>query len=308
MNIQTRIGVLFAATGLALLVLVGCSETTPEASAPPAPTVEPTPGPYPFTVTGSGGKTITFDEAPERIVAIDSSVVETLFVLGEGWRIAGTHDFVTYPPESKDIPKVGGGFALNLEATVELDPDLVFVFSKGQVDEMERLGLRVLFMESLNDDFRRVADNIRMWGRIVDSREAAEEVASDFEARIAGLEALMADRPAGPKVFQDEGSLWTPGPDTMIGRVFDLLKLQNIASDVEGYAVINPEVIVERRPDIVVASYQDEISSNPAFAGLPAVLNGRIFVPPADLLVIPGPRYIDGMEALAEWVYPELFE
>ena len=118
----------------------------------------------------------------------------------------------------------------------------------------------------------------------------------------------MDGRPDGPTVFQDEGELWTPGPDTLIGRVFDLLKLQNIAHDVSGYAQLSPELIVERGPEVVIASYQDSISSNPAFAELPAVESRRVFMPPADVLVIPGPRYIDGIEALARWVYPELFE
>ena len=316
MNIAARISVFVAVLALAMWALVGCTSTSPEPASivEPAPIVKPTPAvasaprPYPFTVTGSNGKAITFDKAPERIVAIDSAVVETLYLLGEGRRIVGTHDLVTYPPEAKDIPKLGGAFNLNLEATVGLDPDLVFVFSEGPVADLERLGLKVLFMESVSDDFRRVADNIRIWGRIVDSPEAAEAVASDFEARVAKLEGLMEERPPGPKVFQDEGSLWTSGPDTLIGRVFDLLKLQNIAFEVTGYAVFNPEVIVERRPDIVVASYQDEISSNPIFADMPAVKNGRVFVPPSDLLSIPGPRYIDGIEALAKWVYPNLYE
>ncbi len=138
----------------------------PTATPSPAPTATPVPL-FPVTVTGSNGREITFDEAPERIVAIDSAVVGTLFAIGEGWRVVGTHDFVSYPPEAADIERVGGAFNLNFEATVGLDPDLVFVFSEGPVEELERLGLRVLYLQSLSDDFRGVADNVRMWGDIV---------------------------------------------------------------------------------------------------------------------------------------------
>ena len=286
----------------------GCGDATSGAEAPPSPTAEPAPAVFPFTVTGSNGKVIVFQEPPERIVAIDSAVVETLFAIGEGDRVVGTHDFVSYPPEAAEIQRLGGAFNLNVEATVGLDPDLVFVFSEGTVADLERVGLRVLYLESLSDDFRKVADNIRMWGRIVGNPEAAEAVAADFEARVARLEAQMAGRAAGPSVFQDEGELWTPGPDTLVGKVFTLLKLRNIAHDVSGYEQLSPEVIVDRRPEIIVASFEDKISGNPAFAAVPAVKNGLVFVPEADLLVIPGPRYIDGIEALARWVYPDLFD
>ena len=279
----------------------------PTATPPPVRTATSVPL-FPVTVTGSNGREITFDEAPERIVAIDSAVVETLFVIGEGWRVVGTHDFVSYPPEAADIARVGGAFNLNFEATVGLDPDLVFVFSEGLVEELERLELRVLYLQSLSDDFRSVADNVRMWGDIVGNPVAAGMVAADFEGRVAVIERAMAGRDEGPRVFQDEGELWTPGPDTLIGQVFALLKLQNIAHDIVGYSQLSPEVIVERAPEIVIASYGDSISANPAFAELPAVKDGRVYVPDSDALSIPGPRYVVGLEKLARWVYPDLFE
>lgn len=280
--------------------------TPPAATAIPTAAPTPTPALFPFTVTGTNGREIVFDAPPERIVAIDAAVVEILFSIGEGQRVAATHDFVSYPPEAEDIPRIGDGFNLNTESILALDPDLVFVFSEGSVADLERIGLRVLYLKSLNDDLRQVPENIRLWGRIVGNPASADAVASDFEDRVARIEDAMAQRGDGPRVFQDVGGLWTPGPDTLIGSVFDLLKLRNIAHDISGYAQINPEVVVERRPDIILASDIDAIESNPAFADVPAVKDGRIFVPPG-LFSVPGPRYIDGVEALAKWVYPEAF-
>ena len=294
-------------TTVAAPTVAPTATTIPTATPPPTATATPVPL-FPVRVTGSNGREITFEEAPERIVAIDSAVVETLFAMGEGWRVVGTHDFVSYPPEAADIARLGGAFNLNFEATLGLDPDLVFVFSEGPVEELERLGLRVLYLKSLSDDFRGVADNVRMWGRIVGNPVAAGEVAADFEARVAAIERAMVGRDAGPKVFQDEGELWTPGPGTLIGQVFVVLKLQNIAHDVVGYSQLSPEVIVERAPEIVIASYGDSISGNPAFASLPAVNDGRVYVPDSDAMSIPGPRYVEGLEKLAKWVYPDLFD
>ena len=295
-----------------VVVVVGVSVLMLAATAcgGPAPTATPeaTTAMFPFTVVDGNVKEVTFDKPPERIVVIDSAAVESLFAIGEGHRIVATHDFVSYPPETADIPRVGDAFSLNLEATVALEPDLVFVFSDGAVPDLERAGLKVLYLKSLGYDFRKVADNIRVWGNITGSVDAAEAAASQFEARVARIEEAMAERGDGPSVFQDEGSLWTPGPDTLIGEVFDLLKLRNIAHDVSGYAQLSPEIIVERDPEIIIASYGDAISGDSAFKDLAAVKNNRVYVPSSDALSIAGPRFVGGIEEMAEWIYPGILE
>ena len=147
----------------------------------PAPTATPapvrvldqpqTPGPvqFPLTVTDTNGNELTFDEPPERIVAYDSAIVEILFAIGEGHRVIGTHDFVSYPPEADDVPRLGGAFDINVEAIVALEPDLVYLFFDRFQPDLERAGVRVLYIQTLNNDFIKVADQIRLWGQITDS-------------------------------------------------------------------------------------------------------------------------------------------
>ena len=287
---------------------------TPEPTPVPAPspTPEPTPAPapaaFPYAVLDSNGKEVVFEEAPQRIVAYDGAAVETLFAIGEGRRVVATHSFVTHPPETADIPKVGDAFNMNVEAIVELEPDLVFVFFPTFLDGLERAGLKVLYLESLSDDFRMTSDLIRMWGRITDARERAEAVAGGFEARVAAVEARIADRSQGPSVFQDVGGFWTPGPDTLVGEVFTLLKLSNIAHDISGYAQISPELVVERDPDIIITSDPDSVTGNPAFADLSAVKRDRVVTLGSDALSMAGPRFVDGIEELARLAYPDLFD
>ena len=289
-----------------LLVSTGCGG--PE---PPPPTVEPSPTPvpaFPLTIEDSNGNEVVFERPPERIVAYDSAVVEILFAIGEGERIIATHDFVSYPPEAEDIPRIGDAFNVNVEAVVALEPDLVFLFAPTFLEELEGAGLNVLYLESLEDDFTRVADNIRLWGRIVGNREGAEAAATEFESRVQRVIETMSRTDEGPSVFQDVGGLWTPGPDTLIGHVFEVLKMRNIAHDISGYAQLSPEIIVERDPDVIISSFADDMVGNPAFADVTGVKNGRIFTPSSDALSIAGPRFVEGIEELARWVYPDLFD
>ncbi|MDP6403446.1 MAG: ABC transporter substrate-binding protein [SAR202 cluster bacterium] len=313
----------FLALASLVLVAIGCGESEPAPTAVPptatptevaaTPTSTPVPSPtaipdFPLTLMDSNGKEVVFDSPPERIIAYDSAVVEILFAIGEGERVIGTHDFVTYPPEAADVPRLGGAFNIDIEAAVAMEPDLVFIFAPTFLEQLGNVGLKVLYLESLQADFIKVADTIRLWGRIVGNQEGAETAAVEFESRVQKVIETMSGADEGPNVFQDEGDLWTPGPDTLIAEVFEVLKMQNIAHDISGYAQLSPEIIVERDPQVIIASYGDNISGAPAFADLSAVKNGRIFIPSSDALSIAGPRFVAGIEELAKWVYPDLFD
>ncbi len=286
---------------------------------PPSPTPTPTgrqaagmdttsiPATFPVTVMSADGREVVFEEPPERIVAFDSAVVEILFAIGEGERVAATHAFVSYPPETAEIPRVGDAFNMDIEAIVELEPDLVYVFFPTFLEDLDRAGLKALYIPSLSQDFRKVADNIRLWGEIVGSPNEAEQVARDFEGRVEAVVESMEPFGQGLSVFQDVGGFWTPGRGTLVQEVFDLLKLENIAYDIEGYAQISPEVIVDKDPDVIITGSVEAIVGESALSGVRAVRNGAIYVPPTDALSIAGPRFVEGIERLAQWLYPGLF-
>lgn len=263
---------------------------------------------FPYKVTDSNGKQITFESPPERIIALDAAAVEILFSLGEGHRVIGTHSFVTHPPEVTDIPKVGDAFNIDIEAIVDLKPDLVFLFYDRFSASLERAGLKVLYLESLNDDFIKVSDNIIMWGGITGNVSAAETNAAAFKSRVRRIENLIPKNPASLSVFQDLGDFWTPGPDTLNGKVFELLKLRNVSNDISGYAQLSPEIVVERNPQIIIASEEQTYLNSPVFEDVQAVKNGQVLKFPAGRLSIVGPRFIDDIEELAKLVYPTLNE
>ena len=289
---------------------IGCTGTGKKPGETPSEILlsDTSPELFPLTVFDSNGGKIVFEEPPSRIIAMDSSVVEILYAMGEEHRLAGTHDFVSYPPESSMIPRVGDAFNLNLEALLELDPDLVFLFSPGAIPDLERLGIKTLYINDLQQDLKGIPKSIRLWGSIVGNPQASSRLASEFEGKIAEIESKIEEVTSKQSVFQDEGELWTPGPGTLIGSVFSLLRLTNIAFDISGYAQLSPEIIVERNPDIIISSYGDRISTNPAFSEVNAVKSNRVFVPRGDILSVPGPRYASGVEELASWIYPELFK
>ena len=286
---------------------------------PPSPTPTPTssqsvsmdptaiPATFPVTVMSADGREVVFEEPPERIVAFDSAVVEILFAIGAGERIAATHAFRIVSAgdgrHTKSRRRVQHGHRGRGRSGAGPGVRVLPTF----VEDLDRAGLKVLYIPTLSQDFRKVADNVRLWGQIVGSPNEAERVARDFEDRVEAIEDVMEPFGQGLSVFQDVGGFWTPGRGTLVQEVFDLLKLENIAFDIEGYAQISPEVIVDKDPDVIIAGSVEAIKGEAALSNVRAVRNGAIYVPPTDALSIAGPRFVEGIEDLARWVYPGLF-
>ena len=162
-----------------------------------------------------------------------------------------------------------------------------------------------MYIKSLNNDFIEILDDIRMWGKVLDVEEKAEEIVLDFEKRLYKIETTVKKLNMNQSIFQDVGDLWSPGPNTLVGEVFTLLNVSNIAFDVDGYAQISREVIVNRNPEIIITLNSDAITKDPAFNEISAVDNNRVYILPSDALSIDGPRFIDGIEELALLIYPE---
>ncbi len=262
---------------------------------------------FPYAVMDSRGKIITFTKPAEKIVVLDNAALDTIYSIGEWHRVVATHDFASYPPQASEIPKVSDAFNMNLEAIIELDPDLVFVFYETFVSDLEDAGLKVLYLESLGNDLEETTELITMWGRITGNIDRAEKESLLFDERVSTIQGMLSNTDSELKVFQDVGDLWTPGQNTLMNTVFELLKLDNIAKDVSGYVQMSPELIVDRNPDLIIALNPNSITTNSIFKDVNAVKNKRVIKMPSDALSNAGPRFALGIEELAKVIYPQIF-
>ena len=83
---------------------------------------------------------------PQRIIALTPSLVETLFALGLGDRVAGVGSYVFWPPAAAARPRIGGLFDPNLERIVSLKPDLAVLLpsERDLATRLKPLGVDVL--------------------------------------------------------------------------------------------------------------------------------------------------------------------
>ena len=91
-------------------------------------------------------------------------------------------------------------------------------------------------------------------------------------------------------------------------NVFDGGSIKFPTVSAEGIMRLNPEVIIDMVPDLADAGLSEEQVAMEwqSLAGVDAVKNGRVHVLAQDYVVIPGPRFILILEAMAHAIHPEL--
>lgn len=303
---------------LLIIALVGCTG----AKAPEASESAGVAGPEPISVVDDAGRTVEVARNPQRFVSLAPSNTEILFALALGDKVVGVTDFCDYPEEAKAIEKVGG-IEPNLEKIVALNPDLVLAIggSPAQVEkatEMEKLGLTVLVLEP--GDIEGIMANVDLVGQAAGAEKEASELVAELRKRFDDITARVKGAESRPKVFfeldaTDPSKPYTPGPGSFIDALITLAGGSNIGAGAKmQWAQLSTEEIIAQDAEVIVlgdANYgvtAEMVKERPGWSVITAVKNAAIY-PIDDVLVSrPGPRIIDGLEALTRIIHPELFE
>ncbi len=132
---------------------------------------------------------------PRAIISLSPNVTEILYGVGAFDRVVAVSSSCEYPPQAKDLPKVGGWQNTSLERVASLEPDLV-IMTDAQApfvqDHLQALGIRSLVVgsQSLDDVFSSIAEIGRAVGRVAEGERLAEHVRGELEdvrRRTAGL-------------------------------------------------------------------------------------------------------------------------
>lgn len=318
--LQMRAIWLLSALLLLTLLFAACGDDDSEEAAPDstqtaaAGTPTPEPALFPVTVTGTNGNDVTFEQAPEAIVALSPAFVEIICALDACDRLVAVDENSDYPPEVADIQKVSG-FQPSVEGIAATEPDFVLMsFDPGGLqDALEQLGFAVLFLDA-PASVEGVAAQIELLGDVLGNPEGAEEVVTGMQARVTEITSQVPEG-EGPRVFHElDNTFYTAGPGSFIADLYALLGAQNIAADAGSpFAQLSSEAIIEADPEVIILADEglgesvETVAARPGWGAISAVQNGRIHGVDPDLISRPGPRIVDALEELAALLYPEAF-
>ena len=292
--------------------------TVPPASAPPSDAPTPSPAPsFPVTLTDDEGTEVTIATEPRKIVSLTPATTEILFAIGAGDRVvAKVEDVASFPPETVDIPDVATFAGVDVEQIVDLEADLVISAGKGltqgdAVEQLRRADVPVLVIYPTTVDG--ALAGIRLIGQATGLADTADSLAIGMEQRIDELERLAATAATKPRVFYEidvTGGIFTPPADSIYGEMFRLAGAEPISGNAS-YS-ISLEELVAADPEVILlgdAAYgvtAESVGGRAGWKGMTAVKDGRIY-PIDDIIVTrPGPRLVDGLEALIRAIHPEL--
>jgi cobalamin transport system substrate-binding protein len=280
--------------------------------------IQPAEGAFPVTVTDDNGNSVTIKAKPMRIVSTAPANTWTLFALGVGDRVVGTTSLPGEPPEAANIAKIGD-FQANTEAIMAQSPDLVVGYSGNEeaLAPVAAAGAPVLILNPMTLD--QIYANITTVGAATGATGKAAEVVEGIKAQIKTVTDTTSQAGTSPKIFYAfDNTLWTAGPGSFVDELLKLVGATNIGS-MEGspaagqpYFQFTPEQLVAADPDVVLLPMSiyksvDEFTSDPRFAGLKAVKEGRVSLVDDVVVTQPGPRIGEGVETLAKAVHPEAF-
>jgi iron complex transport system substrate-binding protein len=151
---------------------------------------------------------------------------------------------------------------------------------------------------------------------LLDAGNAAAVLVADMEKRIEQVQTLAKEARYKPRVFFqiDAEPLFSAGDNTFIHELIELAGGINTAAGEDPYPRYSWEDILVLQPEIVLISSmaggldpENLIRSWKKWNQLSAVNNDQVFVVEADLFDRPSPRLVDGLEAIAAIIHPELF-
>ena len=267
------------------------------------------------------GREVNIEEVPQRIVTFGPSITEIAFALGLGERVVGADDYSDYPAEAQDLPRIGSAWAPSIESLAELEPDLVLTVEHVQFNsDMDALGIPYLILDP--DDIDGILGDIELVGAVTGAVDEAAELIESMEATIAEIEELVGGVSPVSVFFivdaTDPTLPWTAGPGSFIDALITLAGGENVAgSAADAWPQFSIEEVVNADPEVIIVQTMtggvptisvESLKEHPIWGGLVAVLGGNVFPIDGDLVSRSGPRIVQGLEALAEALHPELFD
>jgi len=265
------------------------------------------------SVVDDAGQTITLAQPARRVVSLAPHVTEMIFAAGGGDRIVGTVHYSDYPPQARDIPRVGDNKALDLERIAALKPDLIVVWRHGnaqkQTDRLRALGLPLFYSEPRK--LASIPENLEKLGTLLGTETTARRAADNFRQQVETLRKTYATRPPVTVFYQ----VWQQPLMTLNGQhlVSDMLALcggRNLfGAETPLVPTVSVEAVVAGNPEAMLTAGMGATRSDqplPDYAmwqrwkQITAVARNNLFVIDGDLVNRAGPRVVQGIEQICK--------
>jgi iron complex transport system substrate-binding protein len=162
--------------------------------------------------------------------------------------------------------------------------------------------------------------NLETVAKLTGHETEAAILVDSLKSQVAAVDAKIKPLSFAPTVYYELDATeptkpFTAGPGSFVDLLIDRAGGINIGAELssqwaqislEQLVVINPGVII--LGDSAYGETPEKVAARPGWGTLTAVQTGQIFAFDDNLVSRPGPRLVDGLEALAKLLHPDLFK
>lgn len=326
-HILLLVAFVFAACGTPSASPTAAPTGTPltEASAPTATDVLATATPAlktEISLTDSAGRSVVVKLPVNRIVSLAPSTTEIVVALDGLDRLTAIDMYSDYPPEVSALPKITNpDMSVDYEQITASAPDVVFaagITAPDVITAIEKLGISVIVVGSPNATFAAVLTDIRLVGAALERDTEAQVLTETMQTEWQALADRVAKTTDRPTVFweldaTDPSKPYTVGPDSFVAELLQVAGGTNIFADVtDAYPQVSLEQIVAKAPDTIILADSiwgvtpEAVAARAGWESIPAVQNQRVFPIDDNVVSRPGPRIVQGLQAVIAILHPEL--
>jgi iron complex transport system substrate-binding protein len=262
------------------------------------------------------GRQVRLPKHPQRIISLAPNITETLYLLGAQDRLIGNTIQCTWPEEAKHKKKIGDLLNPNYEVILAAKPDLVIASTAGNdrnaVMKLSGLGAPVYVAAPRNVE--RIFQSVQDIARITDCTERGQQLLAQMTDRLDKIKLRIRGLPPVHAFFITWlDPLLAPGKNTFENDVLSLVGVVSITADIpQYYPRYSLEQIIVKNPDAIITVKQEgnpipDFKKIAGWRDLRAVQRGKVYIL-SEYIQHPSPLFLDGVEELAQQLYPERFQ
>ncbi len=242
------------------------------------------------------GREIQVSDSIRRIVSLSPNLTEALFLLCPHQKIVGRTTFCTYPEEAEPVNGIQVFPSVDVEALLEIRPDLAFVKSDllpaGEFERLERFGIPLYASDwpTLEAMFSGLEDVGCLCGDSVKAKQIVDSLRASVPTR------AMIESPR-VVVLIGVDPIYAYGPGSYIDDWLAAAGLENAVEDrfAERFPRLDREYLLKLDPDWILGPQPGYLDSaffavHPEMKQLKAYQQHRIRALTPDLIERPGPR------------------
>lgn len=319
-----------AALAVALAIVVAACGAAADPTIPPdatgsslpATTSSPTPeAAFPVTVTDDEGTEVEIPAEPDAIVSLTPATTEILFELGVGDRVVATDSASDTPAEAAALPDVADFSAVDVEAVVDNEADLVIAGGLGftppdAVAQLRELGIPVIVIYA--PSVEAVYEDIELVGTAVGRETEAADLASALRTEMDAISAAVAGQEA-PRTFYEigytdaTGQIFAPADESFVAEMVSLAGGDPITTGDPASYEIPLETLITADPEIIVLGVNpfymptpEQVAARPGWDVMTALREDRVVTVQDTEITRPGPRLSTGLRNLAAAIRPDV--